>query len=62
MIKAIGLSLIASEKDRLFPAKKVLSRAERIFVNCRTYELKGGGHMHVLPPNIKNVIIDFLKK
>lgn len=54
--------VIASEKDCLFPAKKVLSRAKRIFINCRTYELKGSGHMHVLPQNIKNAIVDFLKE
>ncbi len=54
--------VIASEKDCLFPAKKVLSRAKQIFANCRNYELKGSGHIHVLPPNIKNAIIDFLKK
>lgn len=54
--------VIAAEKDCLFPAEKVLPRAKRIFMNCRTYELKGSGHIHVLPPNIKNVIIDFLKE
>lgn len=53
--------VIAAEKDCLFPAKKVLPRAKRIFINCKTYELKGSGHMHVLPQDIKNVIIDFLK-
>lgn len=54
--------VIAAEKDCLFPAKKVLPRAKRIFINCRTYELKGSGHIHVLPQNIKNVIVDFLQK
>lgn len=53
--------VIASEKDCLFPAKKVLSKAKRIFTNCRTYELKGSGHIHVLPQHIKKVIIDFLR-
>lgn len=51
--------VIASEKDCLFPARKVLARAQRIFVNCRTCELKGSGHIHVLPENIKNAIVDF---
>ena len=54
--------VIAAEKDCLFPAKKVLPRAKRIFTNCRTYELKGSGHMHILPSNIKKVIVDFLKE
>lgn len=53
--------VIASEKDCLFPAEKVLSRAKQIISNCRTYELKESGHMHILPQNIKNIIIDFLK-
>ena len=53
--------VIASEKDCLFPAEKVLTRAKRIFINCRTYELKGSGHMHVLPQNVKDMIVNFLK-
>ena len=54
--------VIASEKDCLFPAAKVLARAKRIFADCRTYELKESGHMHVLPQNIKDIIIEFLGK
>jgi len=54
--------VIASEKDCLFPAEKVLSKAKRIFANCSTYELNGSGHIHVLPQHIKEVIIDFLKE
>lgn len=53
--------VIASEKDCLFPAKKVLSKAKQIISNCRTYELKESGHMHILPQNVKDIIIDFLK-
>lgn len=53
--------VIASEKDCLFPAKKVLSRSKQIISNCRTYELKESGHMHILPQNVKDIIIDFLK-
>lgn len=52
---------IASEKDCLFPAKKVLSRAKQIIPNCSVYELKGSGHMHVLPQSVKHMIVDFLK-
>lgn len=54
--------VVASEKDCLFPSEKVLARAKRIFINCRTYELKGSGHMHILPQNIKNMIVNFLKE
>lgn len=53
--------VVASEKDCLFPAKKVLPRAKRIFSNCSIYELKDSGHMHVLPQSVKQIIIDFLK-
>lgn len=54
--------VIASERDCLFPAKKVLPRAERIFRNCKTLELKGSGHIHVLPQSVKNTIVNFLKE
>lgn len=53
--------VIASERDCLFPAKKVLPRAKRIIPDCSVYELKDSGHMHVLPQSVKNMIIDFLK-
>lgn len=53
--------IIASEKDQLFPAKKVLSRAKKIISNCEIRELKGCGHMHILPQLEKDLIIEFLK-
>ena len=53
--------VIASEKDCLFPAKKVLPRAKQLFPNCKVYELKDSGHMHVLPEKVKGWIVDFLK-
>ena len=53
--------VIASEKDCLFPAKKVLARAKQIIPSCSVYELKDSGHMHVLPKSVKHMIIDFLK-
>lgn len=53
--------VIASEKDCLFPAEKVLARAKQIFTNCKAIELKDSGHMHILPQNIKNIIVEFLK-
>ena len=54
--------IIASEKDCLFPAKKVLHRAKNIFFNCKTVELKESGHLHILPQIEKLRIIEFLKK
>lgn len=53
--------VIASEKDCLFPAKKVLARAKQIIPSCSVYELKGSGHMHILPQSVKHMIINFLK-
>lgn len=53
--------VIACEKDCLFPAKKVLYRAKRIIPNCTTVELKGSGHIHILPQKEKTEIVEFLK-
>ena len=52
--------VIASEKDLLFPARKVLPRAKQIIQNCEVRELKGSGHIHILPQAEKELIIDFL--
>lgn len=52
--------VIASEKDLLFPARKVLPRAKQLIQNCEVRELKGSGHMHILPQAEKELIIDFL--
>ncbi|MDY4079160.1 MAG: alpha/beta hydrolase [Clostridium sp.] len=54
--------VIASEKDCLFPAKKVLHRVKQIISDCQTVELKGSGHMHILPKKEKDRIIKFLKQ
>lgn len=47
--------VIASEKDCLFPAKKVLPRAKELFRNCETSQLKGCGHIHILPQEKKSI-------
>lgn len=52
--------VIASEKDLLFPARKVLPRAKQLIQNCEVRKLKGSGHMHILPQAEKELIIDFL--
>lgn len=52
--------IIAGEKDCLFPARKVLHRARKMISDCRTIELKGSGHMHILPQTEKERIIAFL--
>lgn len=54
--------IIASEKDCLFPARKVLHRARKMISDCQTVELKGSGHMHILPQTEKERIIEFLRK
>lgn len=53
--------VMAAELDCLFPAKKVLKRAQEIIPNCTTYELKDRGHMHVLTENEQKMIIEFLQ-
>ncbi len=52
--------VIASEKDCLFPARKVLPRAKQIIPNCQVRELKNSGHIHVLPQYEKDLVVDFL--
>ena len=51
---------MAAEMDCLFPAKQVISRAEKIIDNCTTYLLKARGHMHFLTEDEKKMIVDFL--
>jgi pimeloyl-ACP methyl ester carboxylesterase len=51
--------IIASEKDCLFPARKVLHRAKQIFSNCQMMELKERGHMHILSQTEKNKLLSF---
>ncbi|MCR4788677.1 MAG: alpha/beta hydrolase [Lachnospiraceae bacterium] len=52
--------VMAAEKDCLFPGKGVIERAERIIPNCKTYLLKGRGHMNSLTEEEKKMITDFL--
>lgn len=52
--------VIAGEKDCLFPAWKVLDRARKMIPNCQRVELKGSGHMHILPQAQKERIVEFL--
>ena len=54
--------VMAAEKDRLFPAKRVLTRAKKIIKNCSVYMLKGRGHMHTLTDQEKQMIIEYLKQ
>ncbi len=54
--------IIASEKDCLFPARKVLRRAGKMISDCQLVELKESGHMHILPQAEKERIVEFLRK
>ena len=38
----------------------VIERAEKIIPNCKTYLLRGRGHMHFLTDEEKKMIVDFL--
>ena len=53
--------VMAAEKDCLFPAKGVLSRANEIIENSTTYLLKDRGHMSGLTDEEKQMIVEFLK-
>lgn len=54
--------VMAAERDCLFPAQRVIPRANIIIRNCETYLLKNRGHMHFLTDDEKNLIVTFLKK
>ena len=47
VIDKIGYDSIASEKDCLFPARKVLHRAGNMISDCQLVELKESGHMQI---------------
>ncbi|MCR5167272.1 MAG: alpha/beta hydrolase [Oscillospiraceae bacterium] len=53
--------VMAAEKDCMFPAGRVIPRAEKIIKNCTTYLLKDRGHMNFLTDGEKQMIVDFLK-
>ena len=62
MKKCIAPALVmGAEKDCLFPDPGVIERAERIIPNCKTYLLRGRGHMHFLTDDEKKMIVEFLK-
>ncbi|SCJ43597.1 Carboxylesterase ybfK [Anaerotruncus sp. 2789STDY5834896] len=53
--------VLAGERDCLFPARKVLRRAPKILPCCRTYQLTGRGHMHLLTEKEQAMIVSFLQ-
>ena len=54
--------VMAAEKDCLFPGQGVIERADKIIPDCRTYLLRGRGHMHFLTDDEKRMIVAFLKQ
>lgn len=52
--------VMAGEEDCLFPAKRVIPRANKFIPNCTTYLLKNRGHMNMLTELEKKMIVDFL--
>jgi hypothetical protein len=52
--------VMGAERDCLFPGAGVIERAEKIIPNCKTYLLRGRGHMHFLTDEEKKMIVDFL--
>ena len=59
-VDIIGHPGKSAEKDCLFPGAGVIERAEKIIPNCKTYLLRGRGHMHFLTDEEKRMIVDFL--
>ena len=54
--------VMGAEKDCLFPGPGVIRKAKKIIPNCKTYLLRGRGHMHFLTDEEKKMIMVFLKK
>lgn len=52
--------VMAAEKDCLFPGQAVISRAQKIIPNCKTYMLNDRSHIHNLTEDEKEMIVDFL--
>lgn len=52
--------VLAGENDCLFPAKRVIPRANKYIQHCTTYLLKTRGHINVLTKKEKQMIVDFL--
>jgi pimeloyl-ACP methyl ester carboxylesterase len=52
--------LIASENDCIFPGKKVIEKAEKIFFDLRSHLLINQGHLCALPVDVMNMIIKFI--
>lgn len=52
--------VMAAEEDCLFPAKKVLPQAQKVWKQSITYLLKERGHIHDLTDVEKKMIVDFL--
>jgi pimeloyl-ACP methyl ester carboxylesterase len=51
--------VLAGENDCLFPAKRVIPRANKYIQHCTTYLLKTRGHINVLTKKEKQMIVDF---
>jgi pimeloyl-ACP methyl ester carboxylesterase len=61
LIKCKAPSLVlAGENDCLFPANRVIPRANKYIPHCTTYLLKKRGHINVLTKEEMQMIVDFL--
>ena len=54
--------VIVSEKDNMFPSRKVLAKAEKMITNLKTHILKGQGHMFVLSEDDIEMIVRFINE
>ena len=52
--------LIAAENDCMFPGKKVIAKAAKIFPNLKSHLLHHQGHLCVLPDDVIHMIIRFI--
>ena len=68
-VKAIDLKnckspifVITTEKDYMFPGKKVIERAKKNIPNVKTYMLENQGHMCILSNDVQNMISEFINE
>ena len=56
----IPILLITAEIDCIFPGRKVIKKAKKIFLNLRSHLLINQGHLCTLPVDVMDMIIKFI--
>ena len=54
--------VIPAERDKLFPARKIIEKVKKMIPNLRIHLLENQGHMCTLPDNVVEMIVEFLRE